>query len=379
MIPVYQPCLTGREKEYVNQCLDSTWISSRGEFINRFEKSFADYIGAHHATSVCNGTVALHLALEALGIGPGDEVIVPTFTYIASVNTIVHAGATPVLVDSRETDWQIDPEQVRRRITPRTRAVIAVHLYGAACDMEALQKICAEHRLLLIEDCAEALGTLYKGRHVGTFGDVATFSFFGNKTITTGEGGMVIAREKSVLESAYHLKTQGVSPVREYWHDVVAYNYRMTNICAAIGLAQLEKIDAIVEKKRQIEQWYEQALSGLPLRMHAEAPGTRHSYWMCSVLLDDGTQRQALREHLKANDVETRPFFPPAHTMPHHYSADAFPIAENLSARGISLPSYPALTEQDVAYVASRIRNFVESGGMQKARPVDQQAPALVS
>jgi perosamine synthetase len=379
MIPVYQPCLTGREKEYVNQCLDSTWISSRGEFINRFERGFADYIGARYATSVCNGTVALHLALEALGVGPGDEVIVPTFTYIASVNTIVHAGATPVLADSREADWQIDPDDVRRKITPRTKAVIVVHLYGAACDMDALQEICSDHGLLLIEDCAEALGTLYKGRHVGSFGDAATFSFFGNKTITTGEGGMVIARDKNVLDRAYHLKTQGVSPVREYWHDEVAYNYRMTNICAAIGLAQLEKADAIIEKKRQIAQWYAQALSGLPLQTHAESPGTRHSYWMCSVLLDDAAQRQALRDHLKSNDIETRPFFPPAHTMPHHRSANAFPVAENLSARGISLPSYPALTEEDVAFVASRIRNFVESSGMQKPVPAGQPVPALVS
>jgi len=378
MIPVYQPCLNGKEKEYVNECLDSTWISSRGEFINRFERGFADYIGAKHATAVCNGTVALHLALEALGIGPGDEVIVPTFTYIASVNTIVHAGATPVFADSLADSWQVDPEDVQRRITPRTKAVIAVHLYGAACDLDALGRICRDHRLLLIEDCAEALGTLYRDRHVGTFGDAATFSFFGNKTITTGEGGMVIARDREVFERAYHLKTQGVSPTREYWHDVVAYNYRMTNICAAIGLAQLEKADAIIDKKRRIAQWYAQALAGLPLQTHAEPEGTRHSYWMCSALLQDAALRQPLRDHLKDAGIETRPFFPPAHTMPHHRCASTFPVAESLGARGVSLPSYPALSEADVAFVASHIRAFF-AGSMAAKAAAHREAAAAVS
>jgi perosamine synthetase len=358
LIPVYQPCLTGKEKEYVNQCLDSTWISSKGEFIALFERGFADYVGAQHATSVCNGTVAIHLALESLGIGPGDEVIVPTLTYVASANTIVHAGATPVFVDSLTEGWQIDPDDVRRKITPRTKALIVVHLYGMACNMDAICKICQEHGLLLIEDCAEAIGTLYKGRHVGTFGDAATFSFFGNKTITTGEGGMVITKEKGVLDKAYHLKTQGVSPTREYWHDVVGYNYRMTNICAAIGLAQLEKVGEIVEKKRLIAKWYEAELSGLPLQTHKELPETRHSYWMCSALLDDPQQRQPLRDYLKANEIETRPFFPTVHTMSHYQSGAVFPIAESLSARGISLPSYPGLTEMDIKHISSKIRDF---------------------
>ena len=178
MIPVYQPYLTGREKEYVNQCLDSTWISSRGEFISKFENRFAGYIQAEHATSVCNGTVALHLALAALGLGPGDEVIVPTLTYVASVNTIVQTGAKPVFVDSLEGTWQIDPDDVRRKITRRTKAVMAVHLYGLPCDMDPLMALCTEYGLHLVEDCAEAFGTYYKGRHVGTFGDIATFSFF---------------------------------------------------------------------------------------------------------------------------------------------------------------------------------------------------------
>lgn len=361
MIPVYKPQLRGNEKKYVLECLDTTWISSRGDFVNRFESEFARFIGAQHAVTVCNGTVAIHLALLALGIGPGDEVIVPSLTYIASVNTIMQAGATPVYVDSLESSWQIDPDDVRRKITPRTKAVMAVHLYGLPCDMDALTAICKEHRLLLVEDCAEAFGTMYKGQHVGTFGDIATFSFFGNKTITTGEGGMVVAKTQAVNDRAYHLKTQGVSPEREYWHDEVAYNYRMTNICAAIGLAQLEQAKSILAQKRQVAAWYREGLHGLPLTTHNELPETTHSYWMCSIAVNDARHRQPLRDHLKAADIETRPLFFPAHTMPHCKTDESLPVAESLSARGINLPSYPALSKVEVGTVTAQIRRFFEA------------------
>lgn len=358
MIPVYQPYLGGHEKEYVNQCLNSTWISSKGEFITKFEDAFASYIGVKKAISVCNGTVAIHLALLALDIGPGDEVIVPALTYIASVNTIVHAGATPIFVDSLETTWQIDPEDVRRKITPRTKAVMAVHLYGLPCDMKQLGAICKEHELYLIEDCAEAFGSYYDGRHVGTFGDIATFSFFGNKTITTGEGGMVVANDQELIGKAYHLKTQGVSPFREYWHDVVGYNYRMTNICAAIGLAQLEQADEILERKREIAKWYRKALSDVPVKTHEEAENTRHSHWMCSILVQLAEDRDPLREHLKRYGIETRPLFHPAHILPPFATGQSIPVAESLSRRGINLPSYPALTREDVFGIAARIDEY---------------------
>ncbi len=361
MIPVYQPYFTGREKEYVNQCIDSTWISSKGEFIGKFERGFAQFVGAEYATTVSNGTVAIHLALEALGIGPGDEVIVPTLTYIASVNTIIQTGAKPVFVDSLESTWQVDPKDVEAKITPRTKAVMAVHLYGLPCDMDALTSICRKHKLLLVEDCAEAFGTLYKGQHVGTFGDIATFSFFGNKTITTGEGGMVVAKNKEILERAYHLKNQGVSPSREYWHDVVAYNYRMTNICAAIGLAQLESADEILEKKRQVANWYRDELKGLPLQFHDEQPETVHSFWMCSIAVDNVTQRNPLREHLKKVGVETRPLFYPSHTMPHCAQNEIFPVANSLGLRGINLPSFPSLTKENVKYICENISENLEA------------------
>jgi len=358
MIPVYQPHFGGREKEYVNQCVDSTWISSRGEFISRFESEFASYIGAVHATTVSNGTVALHLALTALGIGPGDEVIVPTLTYIASVNTVLQTGAKVVYADSLADTWNVSAADIESRITENTRAVMVVHLYGLPCDMDAIGALCKKYDLLLIEDCAEAFGTLYNGQHVGTFGDIATFSFFGNKTITTGEGGMVVSREKAVHERACHLKSQGVSKTREYWHDELAFNYRMTNICAAIGLAQLERADEIIAMKCRIADWYKEALADLPLSVHAQQPGTRHSYWMVSILLDNGSKRQELRDHLKEHGIETRPLFPPAHTMPHCQTEQRFPIAESLSIRGINLPSYPTLSREQVQQIAQEIRQF---------------------
>ncbi len=359
MIPVYQPFLSGREKEYVARCLESTWISSKGEFISQFEENFGEFIGAHHTTSVCNGTVALHLALTALGIGPGDEVIVPTLTYIASVNTIVHTGAKPVFVESRADTWQMDCADVERKISPRTKAVMAVHLYGYPCEMDTLVELCTKHELFLIEDAAEAFGTLYKGRHVGTFGDYGTFSFFGNKTITTGEGGMVVAKTPELIERAYHLKTQGVSPTREYWHDVVGFNYRMTNICAAIGVAQLEHVEEILDRKRRIADWYREDLAGLPLSFHDEREGIRHSYWMCTILIDFPSMRGALRDHLSRAGVETRPIFYPAHTLPPYAKGDSFPIAESISMRGLNLPSYPALSRTDVSQVCREICNFV--------------------
>lgn len=358
MIPVYQPYFNGREKDYVNQCMESTWISSKGEFINRFEHSFAQFIGAEHATTVSNGTVALHLALDTLGIGSGDEVIVPTLTYIASVNTILQTGAKPVFVDSLASTWQIDPRDVEAKITVRTKAIMAVHLYGLPCDMDALLGICQKHHLLLIEDCAEAFGTFYKGRHVGTFGDIATFSFFGNKTITTGEGGMVVTGDINTLEKAYHLKNQGVSQSREYWHNSLAYNYRMTNICAAIGLAQLEQATDILSKKRQLAQWYQKGLQTLPLHCHEEIPQTVHSFWMCSIAVDDPAHRNPLREHLKQAGIETRPFFFPSHTMPHCATQESFPVAESLASRGINLPSYPALTEDIIQMICKEVEKY---------------------
>lgn len=358
-VPVYAPSLIGRERDYVLECLDSTWISSKGRFIAQFESGFSAFVGVPHATSVCNGTVALHLALVALGIGPGDEVIVPTLTYVASANAVTYTGAKPVFADCRADDWQIDPADVARKMTPRTKAVMAVHLYGSAADLDSLAALCARHDVALVEDCAEAIGTLYKGRHVGGHGRVSAFSFFGNKTITTGEGGMVLTRDPDLHERIGRLRGQGLSTYREYWHDVVGYNYRMTNICAAIGTAQLERVDDILQAKRALAALYREMLRDLPLTFQADGPEVTSSYWMVCILTRTPAERDALRTKLARDGIETRPLFPPVHQMPiYHQPGECHPVSDDVSARGLNLPSWPGLSLADVTYVCQSIRAF---------------------
>lgn len=358
-IPIYRPNLSGKERDYVLECVDSSWISSRGRFVTEFEEQFSDRIDVPHSISVSNGTVALHAALLALGIREGDEVIVPTLTYIASVNAVAYTGATPVFVDSLASTWQIDPQDIRRHITPRTRAIMVVHLYGQACDMDAIMKIAEEHRLFVIEDCAEAFGTFYRDRHVGGFGDISTFSFFGNKTITTGEGGMVVTKDKTLAQRTRHFKGQGLAEHREYWHDVIGYNYRMTNIAAAIGVAQLERADELLRRKRELATTYQRALSDVPIGFHEEQANTVHSYWMVSILVGAADLRDPLRNHLARAGIETRPVFYPVHTMPMYaQSYRKHPVAEDLAWRGINLPSWPDLSPDQIAQVCDAIRGF---------------------
>jgi perosamine synthetase len=357
-IPVYQPSLVGNEKKYVDECLDSSWISSKGKFIASFESKFAEYTGSRYATSVSNGTVALHLALLALGIGDGDEVIVPTLTYIASVNAIAYTGAKPVFVDSVAETWQMDPSDVEKKITNKTRAIMAVHLYGHPCEMDKLCQIAKKHGLFLIEDCAEAFGSKYNGTHVGTFGDIATYSFFGNKTITTGEGGMVVTNDETLFDRATHFKGQGLAKHRQYWHDVIGYNYRMTNICAAIGLAQLEQAEKFIVRKREIASLYKKYLD-CPVELHKENQNVFHSFWMCSILVPDASMRDKLRDVLAEQGIETRPLFYPVHTMPMYSTKfQRHPIAEDLGWRGINLPSWPELKDESIEEISFIINNF---------------------
>ena len=359
MIPIYQPDLAGNEKKYLNECIDSTWISSRGKFIDLFEEEFCKFTQANHATTVSNGTVAIHLALEALEIGQDDEVIVPALTYIASVNPIVQVGAKPVFVDSLVSSWQIDPEDIKRKITPKTKAIMVVHLYGQSADMDVIMDIADEYNLLVIEDSAEAFGSLYKGKHVGTFGDVGTFSFFGNKTITCGEGGMVIAKDIAVYKRMKHLKNQGVSYKKQYWHDVVAFNYRMTNMQASIGVAQLERAKYFIERKREIASLYKKYLSESPVEVHVEQNETLHSYWMTSILVANANDRSKLQAFLKENDIETRPLFYPVHTMPMYKTGESFPVAEDLGSRGLNLPSWPGLKNDEIVFICAKIKEYL--------------------
>jgi len=362
-IPVYRPDLSGNEYTYVNECLDSGWISSKGKFVSVFEKAFADYLGVEFATGVCNGTTALHLALLALGIGPGDEVIVPTLTYIAAVNAISYTGALPVFVDSLSADWQMDPADIARKITPRTRAIMVVHLYGHPCNMAEISALAKRHGLFVIEDAAEAFGASFDGRLVGGFGDISTFSFYGNKTITTGEGGMVVTNDPTLFDRAKHLKGQGLAEHRQYWHDVIGYNYRMTNICAAIGLAQLERCEDILQRKRKLADLYARNLAAAPVEIQGESPRARHSYWMVSILVPSLQDRDPLREALAAEGIETRPVFFPVHTMPMYAGRfQRHPVAEDIGWRGLNLPSWPGLSEGDVDEICMVIARYFEAG-----------------
>lgn len=359
MIPVYQPDLSGNEKKYVNECLDTSWISSKGRFVTEFEQCFSLFTQSNYAISVANGTVALHLALLALGIGPGDEVIVPSFTYIASVNAIHYVGAKPVFVDIEASSWQLDVELLAPLLTKNTRAIMAVHMYGHPCDMVFLQKFARQNKLFLIEDCAEAFGAYLAGQHVGTFSDIATYSFFGNKTVTTGEGGMVVTQQPELEKKIRHLKGQGLMAGREYWHDIVGYNYRMTNICAAIGLAQLERAEMFLSRKKDLVLYYQKHLADLPLSFQQVKPNMTHCWWMFSILAETPEQRDGLRNHLAIEGIETRPLFNPVHKMPMYgTNAPELPITDNISCRGMNLPSWPGMSESMLMRVIDAIRNF---------------------
>lgn len=357
--PVYQPSLKGNERKYLNDCIDSNWLTWQGKYVSLFEKNFASYIGIDYASATSNATVGLHLALIALGVSAGDEVIVPTLTYVASANAIVYCGATPVFCDVNPNTWQLDAADVIKKISPRTKAIMAVHIYGHPCEMDDLKEIAVKHNLSIIEDCAESFGSKYKGRDTGTLGDIAVFSFFGNKTITTGEGGMVVTNNKTLIDRVNLYKGQGLARYREYWHEVIGFNYRMSNTAAAIGLAQLERADELIDKKIKIAEWYKELLSDLPLIFQQDTEYIRNTYWMVTILTHDVHTRDKLRAHLSENGIETRPIFHPVHTMPMYYdNYQQLRIAEDIGWRGINLPSYPDLSREDVCEIAEVLHKF---------------------
>jgi perosamine synthetase len=356
-IPIARPMLTGKEGAYVQECVETGWVSSLGRFVPLFEERFAEFCGVEYAIACNSGTSALHLALLGLGVGAGDEVIVPTLTYVASANAVRYCNATPVFVDSDARTMNLDPAQVEHKITPKTRAIIAVHLYGHPADMDALRDIGARHGIPVIEDAAEAHGALCRGQRVGGIGDVAAFSFFGNKIITTGEGGMVLTRDPELAGRIRILKGQGMDPERRYWFPIVGYNYRMTNVAAALGVAQLEAVEQHLAARRRVAEWYDRHLRGLEawLRLPVEEPWARHAYWLYTVLLKPPAagRRDECITHLAARGIETRPVFHPMHLLPpYREPAGRYPIAECLGRSGISLPSHGFVTEDDVIYVA---------------------------
>jgi perosamine synthetase len=364
-IPVAEPVFAGNEKSYVLDCLDTTWISSSGKYIDEFEKQFANYIGVEHAISVCNGTVALHVALLALEVQPGDEVIVPTLTYIATANAVSYCGARPIFVDSETRSWNIDPSRIEEKITPRTKGIIVVHLYGHPVDMEPIEDIATRHGLFILEDAAEAHGAEYKGNRVGSLGTAATFSFYANKIITSGEGGMIVTNDDRLASAMRQIKGQGQDFHQRYWFPIIGYNYRMTNIQAALGLAQLEKIDWHIDRRREVAHWYQERLDEMEgVKCQPELPWAKNVYWMnCLVLAEHHRiDRDSLMNELANRGIETRPFFYPMHVLPPYKSLEIvpnFPVAGYLSKRGLNLPSSAKLTEAEVDFIVSNLKELV--------------------
>lgn len=360
MIPIASPDLSGRESEYVNECLTSTWISSVGHFITDFETAFARLAGTTHAIATNNGTTALHLALVALGIGPGDEVIVPALTYIASANAVVYCGATPVFADVEADTMNLDPADIEHRITPRTRAIIPVHLYGHPADMTGIMEIADRHGLHVVEDAAEAHGSRVDGRPVGSIGHVGVFSFFGNKIVTTGEGGAVTTDDDELAARLRLLRGQGMDSSKRYWFPEIGFNYRMTNVAAAIGVAQLERFDQFVARRKEIAATYVAHLADVPgITLPVQRPDVQRVDWLYTVGIDgfSSDQRNTLIDLLKADGIETRPVFYPLHLMPpyHVEGGPTFPVSERLGEEGISLPTHMLLSDDDVATVCAAL------------------------
>lgn len=360
--PVSKPVLTGRELEYVTDAVKSGWISSLGAYVTRFEEEFADFCGTAHAITVSNGTVALHLALHALGIGEGDEVIVPDLSFIATANAVLMTGATPIFADIDPESLCLDPASLSELITPRSRAIIPVHLYGHPADMSAICAVAETHGLAVIEDAAEAHGSAIGPARVGSFGDCATFSFYANKNITTGEGGMIVTNDDALAQEIRMLRDHAMSQDKRYWHERMGFNYRMTNLQAALGCAQMEQIDYFIEQRRALFAGYSERLADVSaLRLNREAPGTTNSYWMICAEIDgvDAEARDRICANLRNNGVDTRPYFYPMSQMPYINNAAQTPVAHRVSACGFNLPTYLSLHEADLDAICSAVRSVL--------------------
>ena len=338
-IPVAEPEIDNEELQNVIEAVKSGWVSSKGPFIEEFERNFSSYVNVKYGVTTSNGTTALHLALVALGLGKGDKVLVPSLAFAAVANAIAYTGAEPIFVDSHPEYWCINPSEIEEKIDSKTKAIMVVHLYGHPCDMDEIMRMAENHGLHVIEDCAEAHGAEYKGRTVGSFGVVSCFSFYGNKIITTGEGGMCLTNDEELASKMRMLRDHGIKPDKRYWHDIIGFNYRMTNLQAALGVAQLKKMDFLIAKKRQIAIAYQKLLQNLPtVRPAPEMPWAKSVYWLYSVLVDKAL-RDKIIQYLEERGIEIRPFFYPIHILPPYKKKIKLPVAEELSAAGLNLPS----------------------------------------
>ena len=358
-ISLAQPQLTGNEYRYLMDAFLSTWISSTGKYVNRFEENFSKYCGVRYGVATSNGTAALHLALLALGIGAGDEVIVPDMTFAATINAVLYTGAVPVIVDIEEDSWCISPDEIEKAVTERTKAVIPVHIYGQPCNMEKICNIAEKYGLYIVEDCAEAHGAEWNGKKVGSFGDISCFSFYGNKVVTTGEGGMCITNNKELAEKMKVYRDHGMRKDRRYYHEVVGYNYRMTNLQAAIGTAQIERIDEILVWRRQLEEGYRQVLKdvcGVVLQRD-DLSKRKKITWLVSVLVEKD-KRDSILVHLKENGIDTRTFFIPLSNMDiyRQYVFSECVNSQEIAARGLNLPTTAEITQETMKLIAACLK-----------------------
>ena len=363
-IPVNEPLLDGNEKKYLSECIDTGWISSEGPFVKRFEDEFSKRMGRKHGIAVTNGTSALDAAVEALGIGPGDEVILPTFTIISCILQIKRSGAKPILIDSDPITWNMDVKQIESKISKKTKAIMVVHIYGLPVDMDPVLELCKKYKLKLIEDSAEMIGQTYKNRPCGSFGDISTVSFYSNKHITTGEGGMILTDDESIAENCREIRNLYFQPKKRFVHQRLGWNMRMTNIQAALGLAQLERLDEFVQKKRWIGNKYNDLLKNLggvqlPLK---ETDFASNIYWVYGLVLDNSLNcdTNEIMKNLSENAIGCRPFFYPLHQQPVFkeeglFKDESYPVAEGLYKRGFYIPSGLGLSEDQIIRVSDTI------------------------
>jgi perosamine synthetase len=367
-VPVNAPLLSAKAKQLVTECLDTGWLSSAGPFVEQFERAFAAYVGAQHGIAVCNGTAALHCALLAAGVGEGDDVIVPAFTMIASIFSIVHCGARPVFVDCEVDGFNLDPNLLEGLVTPRTRAIMPVHLFGHPCAMDRVRSFAAAHGLIVIEDAAQSHGATFDGKRTGSLGDAGCFSFYANKIITTGEGGMVVTSNAELAARARAFRDLCHSPERRFIHTEVGYNYRITNVQAAIGVGELSCIDEYLVRKRNMAARYLRGLADVAgLELPRTKPGVENVYWMYAILIDParfGISKDEFRTRLKARGIDTRDLFYAPNDQPaltqRFGRLGPFPNTERVAASGCYLPSGLALTDDDIEYVIEQVRAIAQ-------------------
>ena len=370
MIPVNTPLLNGNEKKYINEAIDTGWISSEGPFVKRFEEEFSYYIGREYGIAVSNGSAALDIAIKAIGVNKGDEIIMPSFTIISPAFSIIRQGGIPILVDSNPITWSMDVTKIEEKITPKTKAILVVHIYGFPADMDPVIELAKKYNLKIIEDAAEMHGQTYKGKKCGSFGDISIFSFYPNKHITTGEGGMVVTDNNTIAKKCKELRNLCFVPKKRFVHEDIGWNYRMTNLQAALGVAQLEQIDTFIKRKREIGALYHDLLQNIPgiTLMPKSTNCAENIYWVVGLILNEKSQLnvEGVINKLKEKKIGTRPFFYPMHLQPIFqkmglFKNEKYPVAENLAENGFYIPCGLGISNEEIKFVAQSLIKILGS------------------